>query len=53
MEARRAWPKEGIARVPYWIYSDPEISARVDCGLRNVRREFASIRKSWLREEAS
>ncbi len=24
----RRWPKEGIARIPYWIYSDPSIYAR-------------------------
>src|SRR5713226_3673085 len=28
MGARHVWPKEGIARVPYWVYSDPEIYAR-------------------------
>jgi salicylate 5-hydroxylase large subunit len=27
-EATRAWPKEGLARVPYWIYTDPKIYAR-------------------------
>jgi salicylate 5-hydroxylase large subunit len=33
---RRQWPAEGIARVPYWAYSDPEIyareQARIFCG---------------------
>ena len=28
MGARHVWPKEGIARIPYWVYSDPEIYAR-------------------------
>ena len=28
MGARREWPAEGTCRVPYWIYSDPEIYAR-------------------------
>src|SRR5437016_9079377 len=28
MGARYVWPKEGIARIPYWVYSDPEIYAR-------------------------
>ena len=36
MDARRVWPKEGLSRIPYWIYSDPEIYAReqerVFCG---------------------
>jgi len=36
MDARREWPKEGITRIPYWIYSDPEVYAReqerVFCG---------------------
>ena len=26
--SRRQWPAEGIARVPYWVYTDPEIYAR-------------------------
>ncbi len=34
--SRRQWPAEGIARVPYWAYSDPEIyareQARIFCG---------------------
>ena len=34
-------------------YSDAEIAARVDCGLRTVGRKLALIRKTWLREEAS
>ncbi|MGH7839540.1 MAG: Rieske 2Fe-2S domain-containing protein, partial [Candidatus Binataceae bacterium] len=24
----RRWPVEGVGRVPYWIYSDPEVYAR-------------------------
>src|SRR6266478_9459588 len=28
MGARHVWPQEGISRIPYWIYSDPEIYAR-------------------------
>ena len=28
MGAHLAWPKEGISRIPYWLYSDPEIYAR-------------------------
>jgi len=28
MEERHRWPKEGITRIPYWVYSDPEIYAR-------------------------
>ena len=28
MGVRHVWPKEGITRIPYWIYSDPEIYAR-------------------------
>jgi salicylate 5-hydroxylase large subunit len=36
MGARRVWPKEDITRIPYWIYSDPEVYAReqerVFCG---------------------
>jgi hypothetical protein len=28
MGAHHAWPKEGTARTPYWISSDPEIYAR-------------------------
>jgi hypothetical protein len=34
-------------------YSDPEIAARVDCGLWTVGRKLALIHKTWLREEAS
>lgn len=26
--AHQEWPKEGIARIPYWMYSDREIYAR-------------------------
>jgi len=36
MGARHVWPQEGISRIPYWIYSDPEIYAqeqeRIFCG---------------------
>src|SRR5258708_7277904 len=36
MEQRREWPAEGVSRVPYWIYSDPEIyrqeQERIFCG---------------------
>jgi salicylate 5-hydroxylase large subunit len=28
MGARYQWPKEGISRIPYWVYTDPEIYAR-------------------------
>ena len=28
MSTPREWPKEGIARIPFWIYSDPKIYAR-------------------------
>ena len=24
----RRWPTEGLGRVPYWIYSDPEVYGR-------------------------
>jgi salicylate 5-hydroxylase large subunit len=24
----RAWPGEGVTRIPYWVYSDPELYAR-------------------------
>jgi salicylate 5-hydroxylase large subunit len=24
----RRWPDEGVARIPYWVYSDPEVYAR-------------------------
>jgi salicylate 5-hydroxylase large subunit len=24
----RAWPDEGVTRIPYWVYSDPELYAR-------------------------
>lgn len=26
-DLRRRWPEEGLVRVPYWVYSDPEIYA--------------------------
>jgi salicylate 5-hydroxylase large subunit len=33
---RREWPSEGIARVPYWLYSAPDVyaaeQARIFCG---------------------
>ena len=28
MGAPHVWPREGVSRIPYWIYSDPEIYAR-------------------------
>jgi salicylate 5-hydroxylase large subunit len=28
MDAPRRWPGEGASRIPYWVYSDPEIYAR-------------------------
>jgi len=28
MGAQHAWPKQGVSRIPYWIYSDPELYAR-------------------------
>ena len=24
----RAWPKEGWTRVPFWVYTDPDVFAR-------------------------
>jgi DNA-directed RNA polymerase specialized sigma24 family protein len=33
-------------------YSDPEIAARLGCGLRTVGRKLELIRKTWLREVA-
>ncbi|MEW6777479.1 MAG: aromatic ring-hydroxylating dioxygenase subunit alpha [Bdellovibrionota bacterium] len=27
-ELKKFWPKEGPARVPYWVYSDPEVYQR-------------------------
>jgi DNA-directed RNA polymerase specialized sigma24 family protein len=33
-------------------YADPEIAARLGCGLRAVGRKLDLIRKTWLREEA-
>jgi DNA-directed RNA polymerase specialized sigma24 family protein len=34
-------------------YSDPEIAARLGCGLRTVGRKLELIRKIWLREMAT
>ncbi|MEX0924014.1 MAG: aromatic ring-hydroxylating dioxygenase subunit alpha [Rhodovibrionaceae bacterium] len=35
-DTRRRWPEEGLTRVPYWVYSDPEIyrqeQERIFCG---------------------
>jgi len=35
-EGVRCWPEEGVSRVPYWVYSDPELyareQARIFCG---------------------
>jgi salicylate 5-hydroxylase large subunit len=28
MRTRADWPQEGVTRLPYWVYSDPEIYAR-------------------------
>ncbi len=28
MRAPHQWPEEGISRIPYWVYTDPEIYAR-------------------------
>lgn len=28
MPVRHQWPKEGISRIPYWVYTEPEIYAR-------------------------
>jgi len=28
VELRRHWPSEGMARVPYWVYADPDVYAR-------------------------
>ena len=28
MVVRHQWPREGISRIPYWVYTDPEIYAR-------------------------
>lgn len=28
MVVRHQWPKEGISRIPYWVYTDPEVYAR-------------------------
>ena len=28
MVVRHQWPKEGVSRIPYWVYTDPEIYAR-------------------------
>lgn len=36
MGARYQWPKEGISRIPYWVYTDPKIygreQERIFCG---------------------
>jgi len=37
--SRFEWPPEGLARVPYWVYSDPEIYAR--------EQEVIFAGKSW------
>jgi salicylate 5-hydroxylase large subunit len=26
-QIRRIWPKDADARVPYWVYSDPDVYA--------------------------
>jgi salicylate 5-hydroxylase large subunit len=28
MVVRHQWPKEGVSRIPYWVYTDPEVYAR-------------------------
>jgi salicylate 5-hydroxylase large subunit len=28
MTASRRWPDEGVSRIPYWVYTDPEIYGR-------------------------
>ena len=28
IHASRTWPKEGLTRVPYWVYQDPELYQR-------------------------
>jgi salicylate 5-hydroxylase large subunit len=28
MGARQQWPTEGVSRIPFWVYTDPEIYAR-------------------------
>ncbi len=57
----RVWPKEGWTRVPYWIYSDPEVYRRelelffygptwnyvaLDCEVP----ETGSFKRSWIGE---
>ena len=36
MNFNRRWPQEGVSRVPYWVYSDPELyqreQERIFCG---------------------
>ena len=36
LSRRRTWPAEGVSRVPFWAYSDPEVyareQARIFCG---------------------
>jgi DNA-directed RNA polymerase specialized sigma24 family protein len=44
---------EGLRRIALLRmegYSDPEIAARLGCGLRTVGRKLELIRKTWLRE---
>lgn len=40
------WPKEGITRIPYWIYSDPEV------GAREQERVFCGPSSSYVALEA-
>ena len=57
----REWPKEGVTRVPYWIYTDPELYEReletffygpawnyvaLDCEVP----EPGSFKRSWIGE---
>src|SRR5688500_6765719 len=37
MVMARNWPKEGISRVPYWLYTDPEIYTREQERIFGVR----------------
>ena len=43
---RRQWPAEGIARVPYWVYADPDVYAR------EQERIFGGPRWSYVGLEA-